>query len=256
MSDPLQSRLLDELASNTASAFEGMTGERPEVAVRGAGAAPAPSALVRRQSFAGLPGAIWIAAEEVAWQSGGGLVLEAAGLTETDAEKVKAEFLEIVSQALSGVARAMSAWRGREVRPERAEEAPAPAGIAWDAIEVKQRETHFVLLAAIEPDLFRALAEPEQALEATREKAPTFDLLLDVELPISVSFGRALVPLKDVLKLTTGSIVALDRAIGDPVEVIVNNCVIARGEVVTVEGNFGVRINAVVSRQERWKTVG
>ena len=256
MSAPLQNRILEELSSNTASAFEGMTGERPEAVLRGAAGAPNASALLRRQSFAGLPGAIWIAAEEADWMAGGGLVLEAAGLTETDVEKIKAEFLEVVNQALSGVARAMSAWRGREVRPETATDRPAPAGISWNEIEVKQRGTRCVLLAAIEPDLFRAFDEPEQALEPVREKPPTFDLLLDVELPISVSFGRAQVPLKDVLKLTTGSIVELDRAIGDPVEVIVNNCVIARGEVVTVEGNFGVRIREVVSRQERWKTVG
>ena len=83
----------------------------------------------------------------------------------------------------------------------------------------------------------------------------TFELLLDVELPVSVSFGRAQVPLKDVLKLTTGSIVELNRSIVEPVEVIVNNCVIARGEVVVVEGNFGVRIHQVISRQERLRTL-
>ncbi len=83
----------------------------------------------------------------------------------------------------------------------------------------------------------------------------TFDLLLDVQLPVSISFGRAQVPLKDVLKLTVGSIVELNRTIGDPVEIIVNNCVIARGEVVVVEGNFGVRIQNVISRQERLRTL-
>ena len=83
----------------------------------------------------------------------------------------------------------------------------------------------------------------------------TFDLLLDVELPVSVSFGRAQVQLKDVLKLTTGSIIELNRSIAEPVEVIVNNCVIARGEVVVVEGNFGVRIQQVISRQERLRTL-
>jgi flagellar motor switch protein FliN len=80
-------------------------------------------------------------------------------------------------------------------------------------------------------------------------------LLLDVEMPVSVSFGRAQVQLKDVLKLTTGSVVELNRAIADPVEVIVNNCVIARGEVVVVDGNFGVRIQNVISRQERLRTL-
>ena len=83
----------------------------------------------------------------------------------------------------------------------------------------------------------------------------TFDLLLDVEMPVSVSFGKAQVPLKDVLKLTTGSIVELNRAIAEPVDVVVNNCVIARGEVVVVEGNFGVRIQHVVSRSERLRSL-
>ncbi len=97
------------------------------------------------------------------------------------------------------------------------------------------------------PREFPAAAEPLTSR--------TFDLLLDVELPVSVSFGRAQVQLKDVLKLTTGSIIELNRSIVEPVEVIVNNCVIARGEVVVVEGNFGVRIQQVISRQERLRTL-
>ena len=62
-------------------------------------------------------------------------------------------------------------------------------------------------------------------------------------------------PLRDVIKLTTGSIVELNRAVSEPVEIIVNNCVIARGQVVVVEGNFGVRIKQVISRQERLRTL-
>ena len=72
------------------------------------------------------------------------------------------------------------------------------------------------------------------------------DLLLDVELPVSIRFGRTQAPLKDVLNLTIGSIVELDRSIEEPVEVLVNDLVIARGEVVVVEGNFAVRILEVV----------
>jgi flagellar motor switch protein FliN/FliY len=79
----------------------------------------------------------------------------------------------------------------------------------------------------------------------------TFNLLLDVELPVSVSFGRVKLPLKDVLKLTAGSIIELNRTVDEPVEVIVNNCVVARGEVVVVEGNYGVRIHQIMTRQER-----
>jgi flagellar motor switch protein FliN len=254
VNEHVSQRILNEFASNLASAFEGTTGERPETALRVA-SAPESGALLRRQTFSGAAGALWIAAHEADWHTAGGVVLEAAGLGEAAAEKSKAEFLEIVHQTIAGLARAMSAWLGREVSPQDHSEEAAQGGLSWQAVEVKQGPVQFAVLAAIESELGEELARPEQALEPV-QKPPTFDLLLDVELPISVSFGRAQVPLKDVLKLTTGSIVELNRAIGDPVEVIVNNCVIARGEVVTIEGNFGVRIQEVVSRQERWKTVG
>jgi flagellar motor switch protein FliN/FliY len=78
---------------------------------------------------------------------------------------------------------------------------------------------------------------------------------MEVELAVSVSFGRAELPLKDVLKLTTGSIVELNRGLNDPVEVIVNKCVIARGEVVVIDGNYGVRIQEIVSRDKRMGTL-
>ncbi len=75
--------------------------------------------------------------------------------------------------------------------------------------------------------------------------------ILDVELPITVSIGSTQLPLREILKLTTGSIVELDRLISDPVDILVNKCIIARGEVVVIEGNYGVRILQVVSRSER-----
>jgi flagellar motor switch protein FliN/FliY len=84
---------------------------------------------------------------------------------------------------------------------------------------------------------------------------PTMDLLLDVELPVSVSFGKTEIPMKDVLKLTTGSIVELNRGVNEPVEVLVNHCLIARGEVVVVEGNYGVRIQQIISRSDRLRSV-
>jgi len=81
------------------------------------------------------------------------------------------------------------------------------------------------------------------------------DLLLDVEMPVSISFGRAQLPLKDVFKLTIGSMVELNRAISEPVDVIVNNSVIAQGEVVVVDGNFGVRITHVMSKHDRIRSL-
>ena len=81
------------------------------------------------------------------------------------------------------------------------------------------------------------------------------ELLLDVELPVSISFGKTELPLKEVLKLTTGSIIELNRSVNDPVEILVNHCLIARGEVVVIDGNYGVRIQRIVSGQERLRTL-
>jgi flagellar motor switch protein FliN len=87
------------------------------------------------------------------------------------------------------------------------------------------------------------LANAEMNIEA-------LNFLLDMKLPLSVSFGSAQLPLKDVLKLTIGASVELNRVTGDPVEMIVNDRVIARGEMVVVDGNYGVRVKQILGRGE------
>jgi flagellar motor switch protein FliN len=82
------------------------------------------------------------------------------------------------------------------------------------------------------------------------------DLLLDVELPVSVSFGNSEMLLKDVLKLGAGSVIELDKSVNDPVTIIVNHKPIARGEVVMVDGNYGVRILEVESTADRIRSLG
>lgn len=68
------------------------------------------------------------------------------------------------------------------------------------------------------------------------------EILMQVEVPVSVSLGRTRMRMKELLSLTQGSVVELDQHVGDEVEIRVNNCLIAHGEVVGVEGNYGVRI--------------
>ncbi len=82
------------------------------------------------------------------------------------------------------------------------------------------------------------------------------DLLLDVELPVSVSFGNSVMQLKDVLKLGAGSVIELDKSVNDPVIIIVNQKPIAKGEVVMVDGNYGVRILEVESTADRIRSLG
>lgn len=92
-------------------------------------------------------------------------------------------------------------------------------------------------------------SSPAFASEERRAGAGV-DLLLDVQMPLTVSFGHAQIRLKDLVNLTGGSLIPLDRALNDVVEVRVNNCVIARGEVVAVDGNYAVRILEIAKKPQ------
>ena len=80
-----------------------------------------------------------------------------------------------------------------------------------------------------------------------------FDLLMDVPVTLSVEIGRTRIPIKDLLALNQGSVVELDREVNDPLDLMVNGMLIARGEVVELEGRFGLRLIDVVSPSERLK---
>lgn len=82
------------------------------------------------------------------------------------------------------------------------------------------------------------------SLETPRtESAPSsIDLLKDVLLVVTAELGRTKMLVKDILKLGVGSVIELDKEAGEPVDVLVNNKLIAKGEVVEIDGNFGVRI--------------
>ena len=83
------------------------------------------------------------------------------------------------------------------------------------------------------------------------EVSGNIDMLLDVEIPVSVKIGSTRMFLKDIVALGPGNIVELEEYADEPVELTINNKVIARGEVVIVDGYFGLRIKEIVSREER-----
>ncbi|HLS06488.1 MAG TPA: flagellar motor switch phosphatase FliY [Bacillota bacterium] len=77
------------------------------------------------------------------------------------------------------------------------------------------------------------------------------DLLLDVPLNVTVELGRTQRPIKDILDLTTGSIIELDKLAGEPVDILVNETLVAKGEVVVIDENFGVRVTDIISKSAR-----
>jgi flagellar motor switch protein FliN len=104
---------------------------------------------------------------------------------------------------------------------------------------------------AAAPASVRAAHLPELTGAPSGGPGYNIDLLLGVNLQVAVEIGRTSLPIRDVLALTPGSIVELDKLAGEKVDVLINGRPIAQGEVVVVDENFGVRITDVVSRQQR-----
>jgi flagellar motor switch protein FliN/FliY len=90
-------------------------------------------------------------------------------------------------------------------------------------------------------------------LEPNSEKVslPSLDLLLDVELEATIRFGGSILALRDVLSMTVGSVVELDKRLDEPAELLVAGRLVARGEVVVVDGSFGLRITEVINVPEQ-----
>jgi flagellar motor switch protein FliN/FliY len=85
--------------------------------------------------------------------------------------------------------------------------------------------------------------------------ASNINLLLDVKMPVSIELGRTEMPISEILTLGPGSVVELDKLAGEPVDLLVNDKIVARGEVVVVDENFGVRITMLMSPEERLKSL-
>ena len=93
------------------------------------------------------------------------------------------------------------------------------------------------------------------AAAGTGPSADRFGVILDIELPLVVRFGRTEMPLRALSRMGPGSLIDLGRSADDPVELLVSNRVVARGEVVVVGGNYGVRVLDVISPRSRMRSM-
>lgn len=99
-------------------------------------------------------------------------------------------------------------------------------------------------------------AEFPQFGQGVQTKTPrNIDLLLDVKLPVSIELGRATLPISEILDWSQGSVIELDRLAGEPVDLLVNQRLVAKGEVVVVDEKFGLRITSLISPRERLESL-
>jgi flagellar motor switch protein FliN/FliY len=79
------------------------------------------------------------------------------------------------------------------------------------------------------------------------------EMILDIPVQLTVELGRTRIPIKHILQLAQGSVIELDALAGEPMDVLVNGCLIAQGEVVVVNDKFGIRLTDIVTPSERMK---
>ncbi len=106
-----------------------------------------------------------------------------------------------------------------------------------------------------------AAKAPEEVEPSLEDFKPTMpgninpEVLQNIVVNLSIEVGRAQIKIKDLMRLTQGSVVELDRIAGEPLDLLVNNSVVAQGEIVLVNDRYGVRLTRVVPSSERLKLI-
>lgn len=99
-------------------------------------------------------------------------------------------------------------------------------------------------------------AEELKGNESGQKEKYDLDLILDIPLDVSVELGRVRMLVNALLQLGQGSIIELDKSVGEPLEIYINQRLIAKGDVVVMDDKFGIRVTDVISPLERAKSLG
>jgi len=214
--------------------------------------APADPVLWLQQRLEGeKTGTVWIGTPE-------GTCIAMAGAVADDPGGRESLFKELLLQSFAGAAHLLSSGRDHKiVCGDSVENAAPPQAVGLHTVWlVGPGQERRPLLMGLDSDLLDLVSADEEPARAELEPkqrgtGTVIDQLLDLELPVAVVLGRTKLPIRDLIKLTAGSLVELDRRGGDSVDIVVHNVVVAKGEVVSIGGNYGVRIQEVISRSER-----
>lgn len=191
---------------------------------------------------------ISIGAQEPAW-------IALGGGGEPD-ERCKQTYFDILRQAHDGVAGTLGTRTGKAFRcaaglsriPEILQ------GVPVFVAEIRlgsSSDVRVELLLGVRTSAENRVANWEPDERRRRPRDPILGPLTDVELPLAVSLGRASMPIREILKITPGSLIELDRTVKDYVDLIMHGVVVARGEIVSIRGNYGVRIKQIITRDDR-----
>jgi flagellar motor switch protein FliN len=181
----------------------------------------------------------------------------------------KAAWGEVLREVCDAAAGELLARTGAKCRVVKFEAADAESKIsrafqlrsadrAWTILardEVRAPKPEARTAAAPKADTVNPPPTPRPGETLVPAVAPGVELLLDVELEATLRFGCREMPLGEILELGPGDVVQLDRNVADPVDLIVGDKIVARGEVVLVNGNFGLRVTEVAAPRKRLESI-
>ena len=93
--------------------------------------------------------------------------------------------------------------------------------------------------------------EPAEAAETAKPVIPDMDMIMDLPVRVMIELGRTKMPLGDLMSIQNGGVIELDVEAGEPLNLVVNGCLIAQGEVVIVDDRYGIRLTDIISPSER-----
>ncbi len=186
---------------------------------------------------------------------------DAGGSTETPYSESQEAALELFRQIGGLVTTAVTGrWGQTQFHLERSETAPSWPVSARSWLQVSSGESTVALVevqlsaalvAALrsdgKPNATSAKTEIAASGQSSQKSGARLDLLMDAELGITLRFGHRRMLLREILDLCPGSVIELDRQVNDPVDVVLDGRVVARGEVVVLDGNYGLRVTELGS---------
>lgn len=192
---------------------------------------------------------------------------------ESASEAVAEEDLSISEESPSGIPIAgVAVPEGSDAMSFDMEDTPVESAVVQeseetsssDIFENMEQEAESVASATVQEETQSAedgtvtvqpvqFASFEEKQNPETEENKNLDILMDIKLQLTVELGRTELPVKNVLELTRGSIVELQKVAGEPVELFANGKLVATGEVVVIEDNFGLRITSITDPKDRIK---
>jgi flagellar motor switch protein FliN len=176
----------------------------------------------------------------------------------------KAGWGELLREVADAAVGELLASTGKTCRVEKFEETSGETKVS-SAFQLKSGERAWTILVRDEVRAPKPATAGEKSSATPPVSTPVADLapalspgielLLDVELEASLRFGCREMPLGEILELGPGDVVQLDRHVSDPVDLIVGDKIVARGEVVLVNGNFGLRVTEVAAPRKRLESI-